>query len=866
MNAASTVPAVETIRTPDQRLRVFVSSTLGELAAERRAARRAIERLCLAPVLFEFGARPHPPRTLYRAYLEQSDVFVGIYWQSYGWVAPEMEVSGIEDEYLLSAGKPCLLYLRAPAPGRDPRLAAMIARLEADDRLSYKHFESADELEGLIAQDLALLLTEHFEVTRAVGGPTAPRPLPVPPTRLVGREDDVTAICDLLDDEDVRLVTLTGVGGIGKTRLALEVAKRTQPRSADGAHFVDLATVTRPQLVPTAVGAVLDVPKEGTRPATASIVDRLAGSDALLVLDNFEQLLEAAPFVAEVLTGCPTVRVLVTSRALLHLRGEHEYRVPPLGLPREGEESRLDEVRRSAAVRLFLERAQEAHPGFALTLDNATPVTEICKRLDGIPLALELAAVRLRLLTPQALVDRLGGCLDLLAGPADLPQRQRTLRATIEWSYHLLDEGCRRALDRLSVFPGGFTLEAAQAVCSDDEHEDVLDVLSSLVDQSLLAVQDLPGPEPRLRMPETVRHYGFERLTLRGEVDEAQRRMDRYVVDFGERAWAGVMSPQHERWMALIDAEVDNIRAVIDRAIERTDIATALRVAMYFSIYWWVRGLVAERRDAVEFLYSLDPPLSTELRALLLWGVGTARFITGDREAALGPLRDLLPVEEERGDPHDLAMARAMLGIALPYEPDGEGRTLLETAVHTFREIGDRWGVAWAVTHLGEMAMLDGDLDTAVALHREALEDARAVGSTQMEAQALNQLGLDALAGGDVDTARARYGKSAELLLTIRSREGLAYCLDGLAGVALGRGRARDAAVMLGASRAIREEIGVGVWPLLVSWTDKLQADVRAALGDETFDEARREGAGPRTEEAVRLALAATAEGEPETL
>src|SRR5215471_9441298 len=318
------------IRTPDQRVRVFVSSTLEELAAERRAARAAIEQLRLAPVMFETGARAHPPQEVYRAYLAQSDIFVGIYWQRYGWVGPGMTISGLEDELRLAAGMPRLLYVKVPAPGMEPGLSRMLEAIRAEGTTAYKRFSDAGELRELIASDLAMTLAERFGgPDRAAGWPAIPSPV----SALVGRDADVAEVTRMLTAPGARLVVLTGVGGAGKTRLALAVAERTQEQWADGAAFVDLSPVTDPRLVPDAIASALGLVGHGRERPLDTLQRRLAREHMLLVLDNFEQVLGAAPVVADLLERTPGLRVLVTSRVVLRLRGEQEWRVDPLGVP-----------------------------------------------------------------------------------------------------------------------------------------------------------------------------------------------------------------------------------------------------------------------------------------------------------------------------------------------------------------------------------------------------------------------------------------------------------------------------------------------------------------------------------------------------
>ena len=535
----------DVIRTPDQRLRVFVSSTLRELAAEREAARDAVTGLRLVPVMFELGARPYPPRPVYRAYLAQSQVFVGIYWQSYGWVAPGEEVSGLEDEYRLSARLPRLIYVKSPAPDREPRLAEMLARIRDEGGVSYQHFADPAELQRLVGNDLAVLLSERFEMSRAPDSAAGDAPLagalPAPATPLVGREREAAAVEDLVVRAGARLVTLTGPGGVGKTRLAVEAAQRLGPGFADGVRFVELASVSSADLVAAAVATGLGLTTTGDKLIT-DLQSYLRARRLLLVLDNFEQVVGAAPLLAELLGAAPGVVVLVTSRVVLRLSGEHEFPVPPLPVPPAGSSPDPEELERYASVALFTERAHAADPGFELTGGNAEAVAEICRRLDGLPLAIELAAARVRLLPPQALLPRLGQQLSLLtSGARDLPERQRTLRSTLDWSYGLLSASEQVLFARLGVFAGPFSLPAAEAVGADSpdpgqakEPGLVLDTLGSLVDSSLVQA-DARGGEPRFALLETIREYALERL---GDGNSVQAH-DRHAAYFLASGRAG---------------------------------------------------------------------------------------------------------------------------------------------------------------------------------------------------------------------------------------------------------------------------------------------------------------------------------------
>src|SRR5215831_2113214 len=466
---AETAGTTPVIRTPDQRVRVFVSSTLDELAPERAAAREAITQLRLTPVLFESGARPYPPRELYRAYLAQSDIFVGIYWQRYGWVAPSMQVSGLEDEYQLAGEKPRLIYLKTPAPAREPRLQALLDRIRGEETASYQKFATADELRERLANDLAQLLTERFTSPPETAVHARPAPVPIPRSPLIDRAQEVALVQDLVQRADVGLVTLTGPGGVGKTRLAIQVATDLAPQFADGVAFVGLSALTDPDLVEPTVARALQVPEANGKSIDERLLEYLRPRELLLLLDNAEHLLAAAPLATQGLDAAPRLKLLVTSREPLRVRDERVVPVLPLALPDAEPPPDLDRLSQVPAVALFVERVREVQPEFALTADNAQAIAEICRRLDGLPLALELAAARSTVLPPEALLARLEHRLPLLVhGARDLPERQQTLRNTIAWSYDLLDESDKALFRRLAVFAGGFTLEAVEAVCSFD--------------------------------------------------------------------------------------------------------------------------------------------------------------------------------------------------------------------------------------------------------------------------------------------------------------------------------------------------------------------------------------------------------------
>jgi predicted ATPase len=868
--AASDTGGNALIRTPDQRVRVFVSSTLRELAAERAAARIAITRLHLTPVMFEAGARPHAPRALYRAYLAQSEVFVGIYWQEYGWVAPGEAVSGLEDEYLLSGDKPKLIYFKAAAE-RQPRLTEMMARIEADDRASYKFFENPDDLVELLADDLAVLLTERFaRPVQAAKRDRRPASLPVPLTPIIGREDEITAVTALLRDPEVRLVTLLGPGGIGKTRLAIEVARRmldaSAPAKLDRASFIDLAAVRDAAGWPEAVTAALGIRPEGTRPVLDLLIDRLQGQRLLVVLDNVEQLVAAASDLGALLAACPALTVLVTSRIALRLRGEHEVPLAPLPTPRGGPWADAEEIERSAAVRLLVARARQVRPDFTVTAANAAAVADLCRRLDGIPLALELAAAQLRLLTPAMLLRRLGAeldrSLDLAASTVDTPDRQRTLRATIQWSYGLLGTAERTLLARLSVFSGSWTVEASDAVGTVDGDLDAIDTLASLLAQSLILIDESDPAEPCFRMLNTIRVFAREQLADRGETDATISRLTRYIVRVVESVREALPGAEHEAVSERLDRQRDEIRSAIDWALRTDDAETVAQLLASLFIYWWSRGLLPMTHELAEQAAALPSAarLPPDASMFLLTARGNSLLMIGRAAEAEPLLLRALAAATSLGDRRLRAYVLLGLGGALVHRDVGQAWQRLDEAAETFRGVTDRWGLALTLSTRGQLSLLAGDAASARQMHEEALAAAQAIDNYQLQAQILDMLGLDAATAGDMAAARDRYAAAAELHVRLLDYEGSSYGLSGFAALALAQGRALAAARLIGAADYARQVIGTVIWPGMQSTADDLAAAVTAALGPAEFAAATAAGARMRIPDALRYGLAATAE------
>ena len=844
------------IRTPDRRLRVFVSSTLGELAEERRAVSRAISALRLAPVLFEAGARPYPPAEVYRAYLAQADVFIGLYWQAYGQLVPGMQVSGLEEEFDLSGGLPRLLYVKAPAPDREPRLADLLARIKEEASASYRYFRTPAELGRLVRDDLAVLLSERF----AAGGQAAaaapspaggrgPRPLPVSTTSLLGRERAIEEVAGLLESPEVRLVTLTGPGGVGKTRLAVAVAERLRDRFGAGTVFVPLDAVTDPRMVLAAIGRMTGAGLAGTGSPVEALAETFGDGAWLLILDNLEQVVAAAPDLAELLARCPQVAIVATSRTVLGLRAEREYPVPPLPLPADPAAVPLQDLESWPAVALFVDRARAVRPGFALTEGNAAAVAEICRRLEGLPLAIELAAARTRLLDPPALLDRLAASLDALGtGAVDLPERQRTLRATVEWSVGLLEDAERSLLEVAAVFTGGWTVQAAAAVAGVEEDR-ALELSEALARHSLIYL-DSTHLGPRTRMLETVRAFMAERLAARPDAAEIGRRHAGYYRVLVERADRPLRRAGRDEWLQRLDAEAGNLAAAVRwyLAHDRGPLPHLFRILWLF---WAQLDLAREARSWVEQLLAagtLDPQAGAELAVV----AAVLAVNTGDDAAALAGRQRLAPLLAGIADQFLHAASQLAMAWSLPITGDFDGALREVTvALEELRGQDEPVYTAIAAFTAGSLETALGRYDDAARHLREARDLAERVAGAWLAAASRMQLGILAVLRGSLEEARPLLEEALDLSLAARSTQFVALCLAGYAWLAFAEDDPQRAARLEGAADGLRRRVGLAAWPHL-RWVEAdLVAQVRQRLGTGQFDQAFSAGSRLTQREAV---------------
>jgi len=855
-------PADPAIRTPDQRLRVFVSSTLRELAPERRAVRSAIEQLNLAPVMFELGARPHPPRELYRAYLAQSDIFVGLYGEQYGWIAPGEEVSGLEDEYRLSPPEmPKLVYVKDVGE-REPRLRELLARIKEDDRASYVHFSDADELAALVRGDLTTLLAERF--ARAAEHTEAPFTslagtvdLPAMLTPLIGREREVAMVADLLADEAVRLVTLTGPGGIGKSRLSIEAADRVRDRFPGGIGFVDLTPVNDPALVTAAIANAMGIIDIGDGTLDEKLRMAVRDRRMLLLLDNMEQVVDAAPAIRALLTDAPHLTVLATSRILLRITGEHGVEVGPLVLPDLRHGATVARAMSAPSVALFVERVRAAKPDFELTAENVEDVERIAVALDGVPLALELAAARGRVLTPAELVARLDQRLLVLGGgPRDLPERQRTIRSTIEWSTQLLTPSQQELLARLGVFSGVFTLDAVEWIADDIPDADTLDDLAALVDGSLVR-QEERGDRAVFTMLSTVLEYARDHLAGRDDLGALRDRHAQYYLRLGQQAERELEGPRQLAWITRLSEEADNLRAAVRHLLDTRQWAVAAQFAWTLYVYWWVDGHLGEVHGWMQEVLDSGDELDTATRARALYFTRAIGFWQDPDELLVPGLRESAELFRSEGERSGEALALISLALALlaSREPDVvRAAETLHGSLGIFREDHDDWGEAMALVTMGRVSLLGRDIRAAVAQFEQSLAAAQRQGDALGAAIALHHLGWAEVLVGDFDVARDCFVEGLAESVRLHHDDGIAYGLEGLTAVAAAAGDLPRAGTLLGAAQIVRERTGLYNAPTF-SFHQQFVDPILDGPGREVFEAARARGRRMHVDDAVAFAL-----------
>jgi predicted ATPase/class 3 adenylate cyclase len=710
-----------------------------------------------------------------------------------------------------------------------------------------------------LAQALAEGLTAEFPALRSMDA--RPNNLPVQLTSFVGRRRELDEVKEAV--RGTRLLTLTGPGGTGKTRLALQAAVELLPELQDGAYFVALAPIGDPALVISTVAETLGLAEQSERPPLETLIEHLAGKETLLLLDNFEQITEAAIEVGQLLTMTERVRVLVTSREPLGLSGEREYPVPPLALPDVAHLPSLEALSQYEAVRLLVDRATAVQPGFAVTNENAPAVAEICSRLDGLPLAIELAAARVKILSPQAILARLEDRLRFLSGGSrDVPARQRTLRDAIAWSYELLDEAEARLFARLATFVRGFSLESAEAVCDPDRDlgVDMLEGVASLANKSLIRQMDTGPDEPRFFMLQTIREYAEERLADSPDAEVMEQRHGEHFLTMAEDAAPRLFGPQQAELLDLLTKEHDNLRAAIDRAVARGERAKALRLSAALWRFWQMRGHLREGRERLEGLLSgPEAGVDRSVLAGALEALGGIRYWMGDMPAAREAYLRCLDIRRDLGETTGLAEALYNAGFTfssrLSPEPDvPTGIRMLEEAQGVFRELGDEGGVARTSWGLGNLVYEEGRYDEAERLFTGALAIHQRLGDPFGMAWDHFEIGVTVQRVGRYEEAEHHAKEALRLLARAEDTSGIPLVLGGLSATATLTGRGERAATLFAAAQALETASGAGLTRLNEEW-EGWGDETHWNLSTEEVVRAKERGARLSVEEAVAYGL-----------
>jgi predicted ATPase len=847
------------ILTPDQRLRVFVSSTLQELAEERTAVKQAIQQIHLTPVMFEMGARPHAPRNLYRQYLAQSQIFVGIYWERYGWVAPEESISGLEDEYNLSGDMPKLIYIKQSEGQREEPLKQLIHRIQQDDKVSYKTFTNAKELGNLIINDLAILLTERFNMAMQ-NISIAPEhkffdSIPSIPSPIIGREKNVSEVLALLQRPASRLVTLSGPGGIGKTRMVIEVAGRIKHHFRDGAAFVPLAPVKDHQLVVETICYHLGLKSSGN--LLESLKLYFEEKSFLLVLDNFEQVIEASSILDDLLFAAPGLKILVTSRERLALSFEQTYTVPTL--PDAYPEGPKEEEDFPPAMQLFILRAKAIQPFFAVHEQNRDIIYRICHRLEGLPLAIELAAGQINLFSPAMLLEKLENSLDVLKATfRDIPDRQKTMRNTIAWSFQLLSVEEQNLLMHMSIFHSGCRLDGIESMMG-VEADELYFMLGALIDKSLIFKME-EGSVMRFQMLEYIREFCIQKLKTSGTYERAKEKQADFYHDCLQRIKLQQNKVDHNDILKCLENEHNNLRQVMDFLLEKKELKKLTELAWTLWLFWWVNAHTKEgymwMKKVWNAYHAGSEKFDDYTLSLLATNVGTMAFLQRDMETFNASLVKHYHLIRQQSDDELVATASLIVGVVktIIHEHD-DAEIVLQISLERYKKIGLTSGISFAMSALGRNAVYNGKkIDIAKRYYRESMEIAKQDGNAISVIICLAGFALCEVMARSSE-AKTYLRESIQMSQQIHFYEAMAWSMEIWALVSINEGNYVHAVTLMGAVDHLRETAQLPVWDDLHAIILDANMQLHKLLGEEAFTHAWDQGVNMSLDRMLEYAM-----------
>ncbi|MBK8983256.1 MAG: DUF4062 domain-containing protein [Ignavibacteria bacterium] len=807
------------IKTPDQRLRVFVSSTLRELADERKAARAAIESIQLIPVMFELGARPHPPKDLYQAYLDQSHIFIGIYWQSYGWIAENETISGLEDELLLSDKFPRLIYVKEPAPDREKKLDTMLDHIRSHGNVSYKSFSSTEELLKYIEIDLVILISERFfthSEAKLKSKNTIYNNFPAHLPFLIGREKEISEISDLILNRSSQLITITGPGGIGKTRLSIAVSKSLEYYFEDGLYFADFSSVKDENIIISEIAKLFGISAGASADMTKQIIEFVCDKKILLIIDNFEQLSKSASKISELITKCPNLIIIVTSRNPLELSMETEYNIDALSLPDKKQE--ISDIEMSPAVILFANRARWAYKKFELNEENIYIVSDICRLLGGIPLAIELAAAKVKMFSLNTIREKLTEKLDLLSGGLkDVPARHKTMKAAIEWSYELLNEDEKKIFRRLSVFKNGFYYEAIEKICCYDISEP-FGTIESLITKNFFRKESEINDISRFSMLVLLHKYSSELLEQTGETEKLRIILAEYYFKKLEKSSSGSYGAIPVKINSEWEVDIQNVMNALNTMLSQKRYIDLIEMIYTLWPVFWIfdHDKILEKRIDLNFILQHDKELSDEQTGKLNWLAGSAAMETGDFKTASEKFGAANQYFSKTKNIRGIAWTDLILNsLKSNTDKDYNDEDILKcynSSADMFNKCGDAWGESMSLQYLAAFEMSRGNFMKAIEAYDSCI---KLVENKSIEGYLLSMKAFANIEMGKFENAKSLLRETSDIIRKDIMDEATAYFLQIVTYYFFSVNDIRNAMLFAGIHKNIFSKYNFAPWHML---------------------------------------------------